>query len=103
MKINNKGRELYNTWEKHYCNENDNLGGDSKSGYFVEGWCIIDNDEYVKTLDDICGLMLFGYDEHAIDQADEWIRLYGQDDKIWNGYTCLEIKNELLQYFILDK
>ena len=53
MKLNAKGKEMYNIWEKHYCNENDKLGGNSASGDFVEGWCIIDNNKYVKTLTNV--------------------------------------------------
>ncbi len=104
MKLNEKGNELYNIWEQNYCKENDNLGGDSANGDYIEGWCIIDNYNYVKTLTDECGLLIFGYDESAIDTVDEWIEMYGADDVIFNdatgkGYTCAEIKKELLKYF----
>ena len=104
MKLNAKGNELYDIWWKNYCKENDNLGGDSANHDFVEGWCIIDNTEYVKTLTDECGLLIFGYDTNAIYTVEEWIEDWGADDVIFtdtngNDYTCAEIKEELLKYF----
>lgn len=104
MKLNAKGKELYDIWEQNYRNENDRLGGDSASGDYVEGWCIIDNDDYVKTLTDECGLLIFGYDDDVLCIVDEWIELYGADDVIFTDYygnkhTCADIKMELLKYF----
>lgn len=99
MKLNAKGKEMYNIWEKHYCNENDKLGGNSANGDFVEGWCIIDNNDYVKTLTDECGLLIFGYDEYAIDVVNEWIEMYGENALIYEDYTCANVKEELLKYF----
>lgn len=110
MKLNAKGNELYDIWEKNYCKENDKLGGNSANGDYVEGWCIIDNDDYVKTLTDECGLLIFGYDDGedgAIDHVDEWIEMYGEDDIIFTDYygeefSCGEVKAELLKYFEED-
>lgn len=99
MRLNAKGKELYDIWEQNYLKENDRLGGNSAEGNFVEGWCIIDNDDYVKTLTDVCGLLIFGYDEHVINTVDEWIELYGADDVIFEDYTCAVVKKELLKYF----
>lgn len=104
MKLNAKGKELYDIWERNYYNENDKLGGNSANGDFVEGWSIIDNYDYVKTLTDECGLLIFGYDEHAINIVNEWIEHYGENEVIFEtvnfeGYTCSEVKAELLKYF----
>ena len=99
MKLNKKGRELFDIWEQNYYKENDKLGGDSANGDFVEGWSIIDNDDYVKTLTDECGLLIFGYDEGAIDTVDEWID-DGCDGEVGNlGFTYTDVRNELLKYF----
>ena len=108
MKLNAKGRELYEIWEQNYYKENDRLGGNHEEGEFVEGWCIIDNDDYVKTLTDECGLLIFGYDESAPWIVDEWIELYGADDVIFKdcnskGYTCADVKKELLKYFFMEE
>ena len=101
MKLNAKGEELYNIWEQNYYKENDRLGGNSTEGDFVEGWCIIDNNEYVKTLTDLCGLWIFGYDTDALWHIDECIEMYGADDVIFGNYTCEDIKIELMKYFEL--
>ena len=102
MKLNTKGEELYDIWEQNYRTENDKLGGNSADGDYVEGWCIIDNDDYVKTLTDECGLLIFGYYDNAIDVVNEWIELYGENDIIFEGYTCAEVKAELLKYFEVE-
>ena len=98
MKINEHGKELYDIWYQNYCKENDNLGGNSANGDFVEGWSIIDNTDYIKTLTDVCGLLIFGYDNEAIDVISEWIEIYGGMGKAY-GFTYEEIKTELLKYF----
>lgn len=105
MKLNAKGEKLRNIWQQNYFKENNKLGGDSANSNFVEGWSIIDNKEYVKTLTDFCGLMLYGYDDDdCLWIADEWIEMYGENSVIFtdcNGksYTCIEVKTELLNYF----
>lgn len=104
MKLNAKGKELYKIWEHNYHKENDNLGGNYANGDIVEGWCIIDNDDYVKTLTDECGLLVFGYDDNAINTIDEWIEDWGADDVCFTDidgktYTFAEVKAELLKYF----
>ncbi len=104
MKLNDKGNELYDIWYANYRKENDNLGGDYANGDIVEGWCIIDNNDYVKTLTDECGLLVFGYDDNAINVIDEWIEDYGADDVCFTDidgktYTFAEVKAELLKYF----
>ena len=103
MKLNAKGVALNNEWYEKYCYENDRLGGNSADGDFVEGWCIIDNTDYVKTLTDVCGLLIYGYEHtsrtcYAIDTIEEWIAEYGEDDK-WYGFTLAEVKEELLKYY----
>lgn len=98
MKLNKKGLELYDKWFKNYCLENDKLGGNSAESDFIEGWCIIDNDEYIKTLEDVCGLHIFGYD-NPFDILDEWIEDWGGANDSIYGYTFREIKAELLKYY----
>lgn len=99
MKLNNKGKELYNVWYTNYCKENDNMGGNSAEGDFVEGWSIIDNFDYIKNITDECGLLIFGYEEGAIDTVDEWLKDCG-DEEIGNlGFTYADVRNELTKYF----
>ena len=102
MKLNEKGKELYNIWYANYCKENDKLGGNSAEGDFVEGWTIIDNSDYINNITDECGLLIFGYEEGAIDTVDEWIE-WGEDneEEVWEdcGFTYTDVRNELLKYF----
>lgn len=98
VKLNDLGRELYDIWWKNYKKENDRLGGNSAEHDFVEGWCIIDNDEYIKTITDECGLLLFAYDEDVFNILDEWAEDWNETDKICGGFTIPEVKKELLKY-----
>jgi hypothetical protein len=104
MKLNAEGKKLYDIWEQNYHKENNELGGNSAKGDFVEGWSIIDNTHYVKTLTDECGLLIFGYDNDAPWIVEDWIDAYGAEDVIFtdcngNKYTCMDVKIELLKYF----
>lgn len=99
MKLNEKGRELYNIWWHNYCKENDRLGGDSSNHDYVEGWCIIDNDDYVKTLTDECGLLIFGYEDDAIYTVKEWMENRKGEDICAYDFTFTEVLNELKKYF----
>lgn len=100
MKLNRAGLKLYDVWQEKYFKENDRLGGNSAEGEFVDGWCIIDNSDFIKSITDDCGLMIFGYDENAIDHIAECIDMYGADDVCSElGYTFGDLKNELEKYF----
>ena len=98
MKLNEKGKELYKVWEQNYHKENDNLGGNSLEGDFIEGWSIVDNFEYIKNITDECGLLIFGYDDNAINMVDEWLK-YGDCEIGSLGFTYTDVRNELLKYF----
>ena len=98
MKLNEKGKALYNIWCQNYCKENDSLGGNSAEHNFVEGWSIVDNYDYIKNITDECGLLILGYGESAIDIVDEWLK--DGDYKVGNlGFTYADVRNELLKYF----
>lgn len=98
MKLNEKGWELWGIWETNYCNENDKLGGNSAEGDFVEGWCIIDNDEYIKNITDECGILIYGYEDDALEVLDEWIE-DGDDEVGELGFTYADVRKELSKYF----
>ena len=103
MKMNKRGTELYDIWAKKYADENDRLGGNSENGDFVEGWCIIENRDFVKTPQDLIGLYLFGYDEHIFSIIDEWKECNGLlgTDNVWDGIdmTIDEFEKEMEKYF----
>ena len=99
MKLNQAGKKLFNIWGEKFYKENDRLGGNSADGEFVDGWCIIDNSDFIKSITDDCGLMIFGYDEYAIDHITECIDTFGNVKCSNLGYTFGDLKNELLKYF----
>lgn len=98
VELNESGWALHQIWYENYCKENNNLGGNSAEGDFVEGWCIIDNYDYIKTITDECGLLLFAYDENVFNILDEWAEDFDETDKICGGFTIPEVKKELLKY-----
>lgn len=104
MRMNKKGWDAYHRWLNIYYTENDRLGGNAAEGDLVEGWCIIDNFNFVKTLTDQCELLVYGYDDSAIYHMDDYIEIWGENDIYFtdpNGrtYTAKEIKEKLLEYF----
>lgn len=108
MKLNKAGLEIYNFWHEIYCTANDELGGNSVESDFIEGWCIIDNYDWVKTLEDECGLWVYGYGDSAVYYVDEYIEQYGEDDIIFidyegNKHTAKALKNEMLKYFDMEE
>ena len=96
--LNEMGVKLENKWFAIYCNENDQMGGNSDDGDFVEGWSIVDDSRYVQTLEDVCGLLILGYNRYALNTVEEWINDWGADEKI-HGFTHAEIKEELLKKY----
>ena len=104
MKMNRKGWNAFDRWHAIYYAENDRLGGDSANGDLVEGWCIIDNYAFIKTLTDECELLVFGYDDCAVDHIDDYIDIYGENDIYFidpdgNKYTAKEVRQKLLEYY----
>ena len=98
MKMKDNASPIFAKWEKLYCQENDKLGGNSENRDFVEGWCIIENDTYVKTLDDVVGLLIFGYDDSALSMVNDWIAADGEEDN-YLGFKLRDIKNKLKNYY----
>lgn len=96
VKFNSKGWEMYNKWENIYRTELDRLMKEDSN--CETGWCIIEGDDFVKTLDDVVGLMIFGYDDNALGIIDEWIEEYGKDDSAY-GFNLVDIQKELEKYF----
>ena len=103
MKLNEKGWELYNIWAQKYVDENDRLGGNYENGDIVEGWCIIENSDFVKTPEDLVGLYLFGYDEQIFNIIDEW-KEHNEalgTNRVWDeiDMTIDEFEKEMEKYF----
>lgn len=101
LTLNDAGKKLYDKWWENYCQENDRMGGNSAEGDFVEGWSIIDDSRYVKTVEDVCGLMIFGYDQYPFVALEDWFYGCDADYKIYD-FTHDEIKAELLKYYTME-
>ena len=102
MKLNQKGIEAFKKWDKIYCAENDRLGGDSGNGEFIEGWCIIDDYEHIKSITDESELLIYGYETNALAMIEEWQELENATDTtIFDkklGFTFGELKAEINKY-----
>lgn len=101
MKLNKAGKELYDIWEEKFYKENDRLGGNSSEGKFVAGWGIIDTPDFIKSITDDCGVLIFGYDDMAISYIESCIDDFGGDFPCNDiGYTFADLRDELLKYFV---
>ena len=97
--LNEAGWELYSEWEMIYHAELNRLRAEQNDPDFHEGWCIIDNEHFVRNIEDEVGLRIFGYDNDAIWQVfDTGMK----PDEIWRfSTTTNQFIELLLPYFNL--
>lgn len=100
--LTRKGKLLYLGFEENYENELRRLREIKDDPDYTDGWCIIDDSRYVKTLEDVCGILLFGEGEHAIDHVKEFIRFNGDNDIYDLGYTAKTVLRKLQTYFTVS-
>lgn len=102
MKINDKGIALQNKMCALHESVIRKIRIERNDDDYDEGWTVIDDDDYIKTLEDEIALLLYGYDGYAVDVVQEWMCQYGAYDYInINGklYTNKEVYDELMKYF----
>lgn len=97
-KMKKNAMPIYDKWEEKYWNELERLKKEYNKPDYHEGWCIIENNTFVKALDDAVGLFIFGYDDNALGTIDEWIEDYGEEDT-YLGFKLKDIMYELEKYF----
>lgn len=97
-KMNAAAYELYIKWENIYHQELERLRKEKNDPEYHEGWCIIENDNFIKSLDDVVGLLIFGYDDNALYTVCMWINDNGEEDTYW-GYRLKDIYSELEKYY----
>ena len=97
--LTTKGNELFNKFHEYYYEELECLRKEYNDPEYTEGWCIIDTPKYVKTLEDICGVLIYGEDENAIGHVELFIETWGEDEVYNLGYTGKEVLNELARYY----
>ena len=103
MKLNAKGIELYNKWETIYYAELDKLRKKYNDPDYFEGWCIIDNFEHIKTLEDEVGLFVLGYENDLPWMFEDWKNDYGKNDEFFrdadgNSYTLEDFIKACMPY-----
>lgn len=105
MKLNDKGWELYYKWESIYEAELKRLQEERNDPDYFDGWCIIDNSDFVKNIDDLVGLLCFGDDDHAIwnivDQIYNWG--CGADSEYAFGTSYRQLIDLLKPYFDISE
>lgn len=101
-RLNAKGWELFYKWEQLYNNELERMRKELGDQEFVEGWCILDNYDCVKTLDDEVGLLIFGYDEHIDNYFNDWRGVWDDGffkDASGKEYSLEEVERACLPYY----
>lgn len=102
--MNEEGKKLYSKWEKIYEDELQLIRAMLNDDDYTEGWCIIDDYDHVKTIEDEIGLLVFGYDDYLPHQIEEWESLYGENETFFTdiygkNYTVKEIKERAMVYY----
>lgn len=101
-KLNEKGWKKFNEWNAIYEKELERLRVELNDPDYFEGWCIIDNYDFVKTIEDEIGLLIFGYDESIGWYFDEWDN-YADDvcfrDINGKEYTFKEVEEAMQPYY----
>lgn len=103
-KLNEKGWKKFNEWNAIYEKELERLRIELNDPDYFEGWCIIDDYDHVKTIEDEVGLLVFGYDENIDWYFDEWRDIYKDDEAFFtdiNGkdYTLKEVEDAIRPYY----
>jgi len=95
MRLNEKGKQLYDKFENFYVTELERLRKEKNDPEYIEGWCIIDNNNYVQDIEDEIGLLIYGYDEFVFDVLSDW-----ENVEYAFGLTGKEIKQKLEEYYV---
>jgi len=97
MKLNIKGTELYDKWMDIWDKEVERIW--KEEPHLDPGWYCIDNDSFVKNIEDQIGIALVGDDDDAIYHILEW---YRPNDPYAFGYTAAEVVEMMKPYFDID-
>lgn len=102
--MNAKGWELFKKWEAIYEKELQLLREEMNDPEYEEGWSIIDDYDFVKTIDDEIGLLVFGYDDGIDYYFDFWEQHGGLNEVCFtdidgNDYTFAEVKERIVPYY----
>lgn len=96
MKLNAKGLELYDKWEHIYYDELTKQREQRGDPDWIEGWCIIDDSDHCKTIEDYVGLAIFGDDDYAIYHI---LDNFHPKEHYAYGYTAEQVVEMMKPYF----
>lgn len=99
MRMNEKGWEIYNVWERKYYDELERIRKETNNPDYMEGWCIID---YPESLEDEIGILIFGDDDNAIYHIIDCVEsgmFKSPDDEWMFGKSCREMVELLKPYY----
>lgn len=104
-KLNKAGCKLFNEWDRKYRAELARLQKELNDPEYTEGWCIIDNYDYVKTVSDEVGLLVYGYDDCLMAMFDEWRGMGWNNNDFFADsygveYTIDEVEKLARKYFV---
>ena len=105
MKLNVKGMELYDKWERIYVEELTKQREQRCDEDYIEGWCIIDDYDHIHDINDEIGLLIFGYDDMAIYHVLECIDdKMVRSDEVWAfDTTSAQLVEMMKPYFDIDE
>ena len=100
MKLNEKGKALADKWYGIYRDEIHKIREETNDPGYDEGWCVIDDYDHIRSVEDECGVLLQGYDDNAFYMVLETgIKL----DEKWNKFcTTRELLLELAKYMDME-
>lgn len=101
MKLNAKGEKLRRKWERIYLDELEKIRKETNDPQFFEGWCIIDDFDHIRNVEDEIGLLLYGYDDAAMGHLMEWAT--DPDEVYIFGKTYRELVEMMKDYFDYDE
>lgn len=96
MKLNAKGMELFDKWEHIYWDEVTKQREQTGDPDWIEGWCIIDDADHCKTIEDCIGVAVFGDDDDAIYHI---LDNFLPHEHYAYGYTAEQVVEMLKPYF----
>lgn len=97
MKLNKKGEALFNKWANIYYDELEKERKERNDPEWIEGWCIIDDFDHIHNIEDEIGLLIFGYEDCAMEHLMEWAE--SPDEVYLFGYTYRQIVDMMREYF----
>ena len=105
FRLTDEGWKAYANMERNYYTELAELRCERNEPDYCEGWSIICDDRYVKTIDDEVDLLIFGYEEDVYGVIADWVNtMVSLDEPFCDGadYTLRDICNRIRERKLLE-